>query len=455
MSQYHQYHHALGLKRRLAPNLEYVATNLLKQRWKQKRTSGSLTRLVQTYEEDLLRFPNDLGKLRVVHQLYIELGMHRECLLSIARTDLDDQPEKLGMAAFALQLMGSSQVEDYCALALKRDMKSFWATLALLELYYAQGRFGEGLRVIREFHYESDSFFANCAMYNLLLGRKMLFQFELGKFDSVYVTADRINDTVVRCGASDGYYDNIMCDGEEEMWQSWTKADLAAATWRMRMGGFSLEREMNRFGGTAINPYHLYSDALEKHTAFDAVFACLSKLGSGDSYADIVKGISFLSVDDFTKDDEEEESGVVAVHSDSLLEPLELEFVQVCANDVVDRVERAGRPIVAALAWMAQDLNDPCKAFDELFAVRHLFAQIGGMQSHREVLDETLMFAASRACERNPNKYGLLADALSMERIALRPGSAQTWYWRCTIMRALGRESMAVSAHKRAYELQM
>lgn len=408
--------------------------------------------MLQTYETDLLRFPNDVGKLRVVHQLYIELGMHEECLHSIARTEMDSS-EHLGMAAFALQLLGSSQVEDYCALALKSDMKNYWATLALLELYYAQGRYGEGLRVIREFHYESSSFFENCAMYNLLLGRKLLFQFELGKFDSCYVTVDRINDTIVKCGVSDGYYDNVICDGEEEMWQSWVKADLASATWRMRMGGFTLEKELKRFGGTAINPYHLYSDALEKHTAFDAVFAVLAKLASGDTYEEITQSIAWLTVDDFTTDEDYKE---VVLLENELAEQLPLEFVaQNTKNDIVDRVENVGKPLVAALALMAEDLNDPCRAFDALFASRAKFHLIGGLNSHREVLEETLVFAASRACARDPEKYGTLADALSMERLALRPGSAQTWYWRCSIMRSLGNERQAIKAHKRAYELQM
>jgi hypothetical protein len=54
-------------------------------------------------------------------------------------------------------------------------------------------------------------------MYNLLQGRKFLFQYELGKFDACYVTVDRIHDPVIKCGTDDGFYDNVVCEGEEEV----------------------------------------------------------------------------------------------------------------------------------------------------------------------------------------------------------------------------------------------
>jgi hypothetical protein len=109
-----------------------------------------LRKSLQQFETDLQKFPHDTGKLRMAHQLYIELNLPHQCLESIARIG-PASTEHYGMAAMAHQLLGSSNpaVEDYCALALKKDMKNFWAILALLELYQAQGRYGEGLRAMR------------------------------------------------------------------------------------------------------------------------------------------------------------------------------------------------------------------------------------------------------------------------------------------------------------------
>ena len=175
-------------------------------------------------------------------------------------------------------------------------------------------------------------------------------------------------------------------------WAHWAVADAARLFWRMRMYN--------------VEGYQAAARALLEHqvvgapTAFDAVSRALLAMACG------------LQVSAPER--------------------------PACGGDVAAIFDSAGLTVVAALGCVA---NDPVP----LIQARGLFAKLGGTCLHRDVLDETLAFAAMRV----PN----LNLAMAHELLARRPSSPRAWLLHSKVLAWLGYHASADKAEIRARDL--
>lgn len=450
-------HRALRLPSALADaKAEQLAQCLVKTRWQDKAnpTSGNLLRGISDLERDLLLLKHDdpeyFAKQRLAHQMYVEMNMPREAFASFGRFGFArSDSNSLGLAAFACQMDtvkgGLHSSEDFAHRALGKDPTNTWALLALLETYEKHGKFREGLELMNRFRADYRDEFNASPLKQVLLGRQYLYEFEFGRYDL-----------------------NVALQREKELdWPSWVNADRFAMDWKLCLLNRHRWLNVKQLNAGESKPGEEEVAGLRlrrRMTGFDGVFAGLGMLANGESYSSIIQSIQFLQKDDFAPDDRTE-------------------------NQVLYQAQKVGKPILYALALIAKqhrederlaleqggqglvlvtddagestdglpDQDDFAQqdAFVALFNVRHLFPKLGGLGSHVDVLDQTLIVLALRAARYDRVRYGRIAQNLSLERTFLRPFSVQSWLWRADILQACRDPSQSNKARNRARDLEM
>ena len=175
-------------------------------------------------------------------------------------------------------------------------------------------------------------------------------------------------------------------------WAHWAVADAARLFWRMRMYGVE---------GHEAPARALLQQRQGAHTAFDSVSCALLAMACG------------------------------------LQVPPTPERPQ-CGGDVGAVFDGVGKPIVAALGCVADDPLPLIKA-------RDLFSKLGGTCLHRDVLDETVAFAAMRVPHLNL--------AMAHEFLARRPASPRAWLLHSKVLASLGYDASADKAEIYARDL--
>ena len=122
-------------------------------------------------------------------------------------------------------------------------------------------------------------------------------------------------------------------------------------------------------------------------------------------------------------------------------------------NDVVYQAHEIGRPILNALQQVENSENAEV-ALRALLNVRSKFHRLGGLSTVRDVLDQTVFLQALNwARQTRTNEAFRVARALSLERLAIRPSSPQTWFWHAQLLGEMGDQNAADNANTRAMDL--
>lgn len=440
----------------LPADLQNAAEILLKSRWDSVRStipsgsgllaSGQIRKQIVKWESDLLAVEQStdeyLATLRLIHLACIELGDFDQAVLSIARSGMTTsgkarEPAHLGasfsMAALSYQLAGHPQrAEEMASRALGIDNKDVWALLALLESYESQGRSREGLRVLRDL--END--WRGTPIEPLVLGRKCFFHLELGSLDSCFRTLEEILVINERL--------------EETMsgsaWRNWLRADVAAITWRIR--------QSERYHGGTESASQLGVIAREmlgdgkdtgKYTGFNGVFQGLFQLQLG-----FPANVTFLTTEDFASfSNLSDESTIVPIYENATT------YNGQVVNDVAFQAQNVGRSTLTALQSSSSAFNNGREEdLKALLRIRGNIRKLGGLQSVRDVLSLGILIEAMKvAKETRTSEAFRIARALSLERMAIKPTSPQTWAWHAKLLQAMGDWSAAESAKVRATDL--
>lgn len=442
--------------------MEYLAQALLKTRWQDRRnpTSGNLLQHISTLEQDLLEMkhgdPDYFPKQRLAHQLYVEMNMPHEAFKSFGRFGFaQSDSDSLGLAAFSMQMHhlkgGVHSAEDFAHRALGKDPTNTWALLSLLEMYEKQGKYKEAMEMLNRFEHEYRDEFLSSPLRQVLLGRRYNCEFEFGEYD--------LNVALQRT--------------KEENWVSWVNADRFAMDWKLCLLNRHRWLNVKQLNAGEMKPGEEDEEGelvlRRRMTGFDGVFVGLGMLANGESYSSIIQSIQFLSAEDFEGQAEEERN--------------------IDTNHVLFQAQRVGKPILYALALIAkqhrkddriaveaggqglvlvkddegdstgglpfQDEFAQQDAFVALFNVRNLFPRLGGLSSHVDVLDQTLLVLALRAARYDRLRYGRIAQNLSLERVFHRPFSVQSWQWRADILHACRDPQGSNRARNRARDLEM
>ena len=443
----------------IIPNLKNSFETILKSRWNQSSSpnllaTGQLRKTLRSLEHGFLFRKDDpnslLAKLRLCHQIYVELNLSAEACLSVARFDaigIEQKGSAYAMAAFAHQMdWNLEKAEELASRSLGIDDTNLWAILTLTEIYEKQGRYREGLRLLREL----EDTWLDSPLEKVMMGRKYFFLFELAALGAI--------DECLRC--YDACVETPLMFEEGLLWSNWVRNDSAALVWRVNLSGLSKEKELMKNNPIYGFPFSdtIRAEKLIKHelkrvnfkrSASDGVFFTLAMLAAGSTQEQILESVNFLSKEDF-------ENGEALSQNHDTNEEDQL-FIfnpgNIKENDVLLQIEEVGKPIVMALSYLADEKHDVL-ALRSLLNVRSKFNRIGGLESTRDTLDQTLLVHALR-CARKNREFTRYAYFLSLERLLKRPCSPQNWIWHGEILELSSDFSGAEAAHAKAMDLVM
>jgi len=319
---------------------------------------GDLVGASRLLEAALLDDPRDLLALRIVADLYLQLG-DRSNLRNAAARVLPAWPEESYGAGFvrAMHAFGLEECGEYGrALGLARsatedDGGDVWAWHAVLHVHEMEGRPKAGLEVVAESSpLWAGSFFAVHNWWHAAL-----FDLELGDDG----TASERYDGPIRHGEGNGSF-------------------AASLLWRLSLVGADL-------GERPAGLVELFEPAVGDSTqAFNDWHAAMAfgLAGRGDLIEALVAGIAARRV------------------------PASAEPGRAAGLELVR-------------AFDAFSAGRPGDAVEQLGAARRRARRVGGSNAQRDVLDLTLLAAASAAGE------GAMVRALTAERCAVKASSAQ------------------------------
>lgn len=324
---------------------------------------GAFHRASERLEDILIEDPRDILALQVGHLLDFFRGDSRNLRDRVARVlpewhaQLPGYHALLGMHAFGLEEMGDyARAEDTARHAIALNSRDGWAYHAIAHVMEMMGRYADGAKFLRdgEAGWVPESFFVVHNWWHLAL-----FMLENEQTSDVLTLYD---------GPIKGGQSAVVLD----------MVDAAALLWRLQLRGVDLG---SRWEGIADRWQPLIEDRLY---AFNDVHAVMALLGAG------------------RRDAAERAVGIMTqvVHKQS-------------DNAVMTR--EVGLPLSRAL--LAFDQGSYPAVIEILRPLRNIAQRFGGSHAQRDLIDLTLIEAASRAGQ------GGLVRALANERLALKPNS--------------------------------
>ncbi len=329
---------------------------------------GNLAQAARTLEDIAIAHPTDLLALQAGQLADFLLGDSRMLRDRIARAlpswraGMPGYHAVLGMHAFGLEEMGHyERAEASGRKALELEPRDGWAKHAVAHVIEMQCRPADGIRFMNENRadWAEDSFFSVHNWWHLAL-----YHLELGEIDTVLAFYD--DPARIKGGRSPVVFDMV---------------DASAMLWRLMLRGVDV--------GARWQPIAEQWEPLARSGlfAFNDAHAVMAFAGAGRH--DLV-------------------DAVLAAQEDAMRG----------AGDNARITAEVGRPVTLGLAAFAT--GDHAAALDLLRPVRHIANRFGGSHAQRDVIDLTMIAAATAAGDR------ATAAALVAERADLRPASPLT-----------------------------
>ncbi|MEM9341779.1 MAG: tetratricopeptide repeat protein [Pseudomonadota bacterium] len=325
---------------------------------------GNWTAAAVTLDNHNMAHPHDLVALQAGHLMDFYRANARNLRDRISRvlqmwsTDAPGYSTLLGMYAFGLEETANyAQAEAVGKEAIARDPLDCWAHHAVAHVLEMQGRAEEGLRWMqeREPHWSGDDNFFQVHNW----WHKGLYHLELGQ----PAEAVALYDARIRPERSPVALDLV---------------DASALLWRLHLGGHDVG---TRWAALAT-AWEAHADG--KLYPFNDWHAAMAYLGAGRM--DKVDRL----VDQYRSAD-------------------------VSSSEVTRWAQTIGLPLIEGFKSFWLGRYDA--AADTLFAARHIANAFGGSHAQRDIIDWTLVEAATRSGRRLP------AEALQHERTAMKPHS--------------------------------
>lgn len=322
----------------------------------------------RTLEDVAIAFPRDLLALQAGHLTDFLVGDSRMLRDRIARAlpswspDMPGHHAMLSMHAFGLEETALyERAEAAARQALAEEPRDGWAKHAVAHVMEMQCRPADGIRFMREnvADWSDDSFFSVHNWWHLAL-----FHLELGEVEAALALYD--DGTKIKGGTSPVVFDML---------------DASALLWRLMLRGVDV--------GDRWQPLaEIWAPlARSAHYVFNDAHAVMAFAGAGRH--DLVEA-------------------VLAAQEDAMQ----------AAGDNAHITREVGRPVTLGLAAFAN--GDHAGALRLLRPVRHIANRFGGSHAQRDLIDLTMIEAATRAGDR------AAAAALVAERADLRPHSPFT-----------------------------
>lgn len=322
--------------------------------------SGELNDAARSLERALLHEPRDLLALKVAQDLYFFLGRSEDLRGVVARVLTAWRPEDpgwgyvQGMYAFGLEENAEFQkAEEFARLALDRNPQDVWATHALAHVFEMQGRTEDGLAFLTQSARDWESSYF--AIHNWW--HQSLFHLERGEVEEVL-----------------GLYDGEIRRNRSCEWLD--LADAASLLWRLSLFGIDIEERASELAGDIEplvgEPIYLFND-------WHAVMA-LSLAGRRDAVERVTTAVRRRSVG---------------------------------SNRLV--AERVGLALLEGFDSYASGRFE--NALEVLWEARLFAHAVGGSHAQRDVIDLTLMAAATRSGRVD------YVDALVGERLHRKPSA--------------------------------
>jgi hypothetical protein len=334
----------------------------------QAALGGRWREAVATWDTLLLAHPRDLLALIFAHLFDFYRGDARNLRARVARVlpewPADDplQPYVMGMYAFGLEECNLyPQAEAAGREALARDPRGPWAIHAVAHVMEMQGRHAEGVAWLQDRRPDwSNNGLAVHLWWHLALYR-------LETLDTAAALA---------------LFDAHIAGRASSINLQWL--DGAALLWRLQLLGVDVGARWQALAGDWADPV-----AHAGHYAFNDVHALLALLGSGDLTR--AKALLVASTERAQTDNREMMSEV-------------------------------GLPLMQGLmAYASGDAAEACRLIYPLRAVAHHF---GGSHAQRDLIDQTLLAAASRSVTGRS-----IGRAMLNERRLAKLTTPLTEYW--------------------------
>jgi len=312
-------------------------------------------------EQALLLHPRDLLALKVAQDLYFFLGDHQNLRDVAARVQDAWVPTDpgwgyvQGIYAFGLEENADyRRAEARARAAIEADPRDVWATHALAHVHEMEGAPREGVAFLTVSAEHWTTSYF--AVHNWW--HRALFHLDLGEIDQALA----IYDGPMQSGRAASVHD--LADGASLLWRLWLLGGDVSTRAK------ELASEMERHVG---DPVYVFND-------WHAVMA-FGIAGRHDAVAHLIQR------------NQEEAVGTNAA-----------------------AVRAAGQRLLEGFAALAEGLAG--QAVDRLRDVRSVAHVVGGSNAQRDVIDVTLLAAATRSGN------GALVRALAAERVARRPTTA-------------------------------
>jgi len=323
--------------------------------------SGQWDDATHFLERALLHDARDLLALKVAQDLYFFLGQTKDLLRVAARARSAWPPERPGwgyvegMYAFGLEENGEYlQAEISARAALQKEPRDTWASHALAHVFEMQGRQVEGIAFVND----SSQYWASSyfAVHNWW--HEALYHLELQDIDRVL----SLYDGPIRGARSTEWLDLV---------------DAASLLWRVSLFVGDIDERVHELAAdiesVVGDPVYIFNDwhvvmvfgMAGRHELSEQVLTSNRRRASG-------------------------------------------------TNRVV--AEQVGLTLLEGFSSFSAGRND--RAFDLLTHAKPFVSAVGGSNAQRDVIELTLIAAASRAGHEKT------ARALAAERVATRPSSA-------------------------------
>ncbi|HEX8705102.1 MAG TPA: tetratricopeptide repeat protein [Myxococcaceae bacterium] len=334
----------------------------------QAALDGRWHEAVTLWDALLLAHPRDLLALTAAHLFDFYRGDARNLRARVARVlpewPADDplQPYVLGMYAFGLEECNLyPQAEAVGREALARDPRGPWAIHAVAHVMEMQGRHTEGVAWLQERQPDwSTNGLAVHLWWHLAL-------FRLETLDTAAALA---------------LFDAHIAGSASSTNLQWL--DGAALLWRLQLLGVEVGARWQALAGDWADPL-----AHAGHYAFNDVHALLALLGSGE----LARAQALLAAS-----------------------------TQRAQTDNHAMMREVGLPLMQGLmAYASGDAAEACRLLYPLRTVAHHF---GGSHAQRDLIDQTLLAAASQSVTGRP-----VGRALLNERRLAKPMTPLTDYW--------------------------
>jgi len=334
----------------------------------QAALDGRWHEAVTLWDALLLAHPRDLLALTAAHLFDFYRGDARNLRARVARVmpewpaDHPLQPYVLGMYAFGLEECNLyPQAEAAGRQALARDPRGPWAIHAVAHVMEMQGRHTEGVAWLQERLTDwSTNGLAVHLWWHLAL-------FRLETLDTAAALA---------------LFDARIAGGASSINLQWL--DGAALLWRLQLLGVDVGARWKTLAGAWADPI-----AHAGHYAFNDVHALLALLGSGD----LKRAHALLAAS-----------------------------TQRARTDNHEMMREVGLPLMRGLmAYASGEASEACQLLYPLRSVAHHF---GGSHAQRDLIDQTLLAAASQSVTGRS-----VGRALLNERRLAKPTTPLTDYW--------------------------